>query len=338
MDVKIKQLQLFLTVAETLHFGKAAQLMYMTQPALSFQIQSLESAIGMQLFSRDRRRVELTEAGRNLVATGTRILSEVRLYKESLQSSQTEQRLSVLCAPAGEQVILPAVIRRLKEISPNYRVDLCTLAPIEYVRALQENRVDVLLMVRAFESPGTSFHLISNQRMFAVVPEGSVFARRGSISVHEFARLPVIVAARQHCDQTQPLLESIFARYGEMPRFIEAPGRQSAQEALVAAGEGVSINTEWRLTAKFPGVRMVPFEEPIDPLPLGAAWRTSYESGVLSSFKQALRDVIYELGKQNLCAMPPAARRKMAPAPASTDPASQFEGVPFMDFTGKAAS
>lgn len=311
MDVKIKQLRLFLTLAETLHFGKAARLLYMTQPALSFQIQSLELAIGTQLFNRDKRRVELTQAGHNLVLTGNRILGEIRQYKETLQSIETEHHLRVLCAPAGEQVILPSVIRHMKELSPQYIVDLCTLAPVEYIRALQENRVDVLLMVRRFDNPGITFQPISNQRLYAVVPECSAYAARGSISVHEFAREPVIVAARQHCDQTQPLIMSILARYGETPHFVEAPGRQSAQEALVAAGIGLSINTEWRLLAPFPGVKMVPFEEPLPVLQLGAAWRTSFESAALSTFKRCLCDVTFELGNRNVLSLSAAADRSV---------------------------
>ncbi|MGC2401693.1 MAG: LysR substrate-binding domain-containing protein [Acidobacteriaceae bacterium] len=295
MDLKIRHLECFLTVAETLHFGKAARLLYMSQPALTFQIQSMESAIGVQLFDRDRRRVELTEAGRNLVSTGNRILSELRRFTNSVASLASEQPLRVVCAPAGEQVILPAVIRRLKEISPNVRVGLWSLSPIEQLQALQENRVDVLLMVRRVEVPGITFKLITKQRIYAVVPEGSRFAQKGSISVRDFASQPIIVAARQYCDKTHELVESLLSPYGVEPNFIEAPVRQSAQEALVAAGVGVALNTEWRLLAPFPGVKMVSFEEPIPPLHLGAAWRTVLESSNLSNFKIALQDVIFDL-------------------------------------------
>src|SRR4051794_4956429 len=99
MDLKIKQLKVFLALAETLHFGKAAQHLYMSQPALTFQIQSMEAAIGMQLFNRDRRHVELTEAGRNFVITGNRIMGELRKFKENLDALATEQPLRVVCAP-----------------------------------------------------------------------------------------------------------------------------------------------------------------------------------------------------------------------------------------------
>jgi len=298
MDLKIKQLNVFLVLAEFLHFGKAARHLYMSQPGLTFQIQSLEAAVGLQLFNRDRRHVELTEAGKSLVITGNRIMSELRRFEEGLVSLATEQPLRVVCAPSGEQVILPAVIRQLKKISPKSHVELCSMSPIEYLRALQENRVDVLLMVRRIDTPGVEFQLISNQQLYAVVPEDSSYAKRGSISLREFGAQPVIATARQHCDQTQPMLERMLEPLGISPQFIEAPGRQSAQEALVAAGMGVTLANEWRLLAPFPGVKMVPFEESLPPLQLGAAWRTSFESPVLSHFKAALQDVIFELSKQ----------------------------------------
>jgi DNA-binding transcriptional LysR family regulator len=295
MDLKIRHLECFLTLAETRHFGKAARLLDMSQPALTLQIQSMESVIGVPLFDRDRRRVELTEAGQSLVSTGHRILNELRSFRNSVALLASEQPLRVVCAPAGEQVILPAVIRRLKEIAPNIRIDLCSLSPIEQLQALQENRVDVLLMVRRLEAPGITFQLITKQRMYAVVPEGSKFARKGSISVRDFASCPIIVTARQYCDKTQGLVESLLRPYGVEANFIEAPVRQSAQEALVAAGVGLAINTEWRLLAPFPGTKMVPFVEPIPALHLGVAWRTAPESANLNKFKTALQDVVFNL-------------------------------------------
>jgi DNA-binding transcriptional LysR family regulator len=299
MDLRIKQFKVFLALAETLHFGKAAQQLYMSQPALTFQIQSMESEIGMQLFNRDRRHVELTEAGKNLVITGNRIMSELRQFKENLGVLATEQQLRVICAPSGEHVILPTIIRRLKEIWPNCNVVLSSYPPIEYLRALQENHVDVLLMVRKVETPGVTFQPITKQQMYAVVPEHSVFAQRGSISVQEFAENPVIVTSRQFCDQTQPLYERMLLPYGVTPQFIEAPGQQSAQMSLVAAGVGLAMANEWRLQAPpFPGIKMVPFEQTMPPMQLGAAWRSSAESPMLNSFKLILEDVIYELSKE----------------------------------------
>jgi DNA-binding transcriptional LysR family regulator len=298
MDLKLKQLKVFLTVAETLHFGKAAQQLYMSQPALTFQIQSIESAIGIQLLNRGRRHVELTDAGKGFVKTANRIISEMRQFKESLDSLSTEEPLRVVCAPSGEHVILPAVIRRLKEISPSCRVDLCSLHPIDYQRALQDNRVDVLLMVRHMETPGIAFQLITKQQMYAVVPEGSYYAERGSISLEAFGQQPIIVTSLQQDDETQPLIERMLEPYGITPNFINAPGRQSARVALVAAGMGVTLANEWRLSERFPGVKMIPFEESLEPMKLGAAWRTSFESPMLTNFKSALQDVIFELSQQ----------------------------------------
>jgi DNA-binding transcriptional LysR family regulator len=319
MDLRIKQFKVFLALAETLHFGKAAQQLYMSQPALTFQIQAMESAIGMQLFNRDRRHVELTEAGKNLVVTGNRIMSEMRHFKESLGVLATEQRLRLVCAPSGEQVILPTIVRRLKETWPDCSVLLSSFPPIEHVRALQENHVDVLLMVRRIDTPGVTFQPIAKQHLYAVVPEGSIFAKRGSISVHEFAEHPIIVTSRQHCDQTQPMFERMLEPFGITPRFLEAPGQQSAQKSLVAAGMGLAMANEWRLLAPpFPGIKMVPFEESMPPMQLGAAWRSSCESPLLSSFKVVLQDVVYELSKEKKPALALAGYK--LPAVASMPP------------------
>lgn len=295
MDLRIRQLECFLALAEVLHFGKAAQRLYISQPALSFQIKSMEASIGMSLFDRSQRRVQLTDAGKSLVGTSRRILGELRAFEASLSPLSANQPLRVVCAPAGEQIVLPSIIRRLNELAPQNRLDLLSLPPIRQVAALQEHEVDVLLMVRRTEAQGIAFHRIGEQRLYAVVPEGSRFARRGRISIREFAEQPVIVASRQYCDKTQKLIEDLLEPFGVKPTFIEAPGRQSVHEAMVAAGMGLSLSTEWRLVAPFPGVKMVPFKEGLLPLELGAAWRSSCDSTALNAFKAALRDVMFKL-------------------------------------------
>ena len=85
--LELRQLRLFIGVAEELHFGRAAARLYITQPALSRQIRSLEQALGVELLSRDHRRVDLTPPGRVLLEHARELLAHSQRVEAAIRSA-----------------------------------------------------------------------------------------------------------------------------------------------------------------------------------------------------------------------------------------------------------
>jgi LysR family hydrogen peroxide-inducible transcriptional activator len=281
-----------LVLSETLNFGRAATRSNTSQPALSFLIKSMESEIGTELFKRDKRHVELTAAGTQLVGVAKSILSRVRGYEESIKSLSIGRSLRIFCSQAGEQHILPATLRYLTKRVPDWNIEFCNIWPIEYVTALRENRVDVLLMVRPLEAPGITFLPIARESWRAVVPAHSPAAKRGSISMRSLANSPLLVPGKPYCDWYRPRLEELFRSFGVHPEIIDCPLSLSARFALVAGGKGNVICTESQAPPSSSTLKTVQIEEHLPSYERGAAWRSSFDPSALSIFKHALSEAL----------------------------------------------
>ena len=120
MDVEARLWRSFATVAEELHYGRAAERLHITQPALSRQIRDLERALGVTLFDRTSRRVVLSQAGRAVLGQARRALTEsdraVRLARLAAHGDWGE--LAIAAVPAVALGLLPAVIRAYREAHP----------------------------------------------------------------------------------------------------------------------------------------------------------------------------------------------------------------------------
>src|SRR3982751_6070970 len=127
----LKRLRYFVTVAEELHFGHAAKRLHITQPPLSQQIQLLEQELGMMLFHRTRRRVEITSIGKVFLAEARALLkqSEEALARTRRVQRGEAGRLSIGWMPWSVLTPLPHMIREFCERYPDVHLDVHSLSP-----------------------------------------------------------------------------------------------------------------------------------------------------------------------------------------------------------------
>jgi DNA-binding transcriptional LysR family regulator len=288
MDFRIRQLQCFLVLTETLNYSKAALRQNMTQPTLTAQIKSLEYDFGARLFDRDSRGVSLTNAGHRLQLSAKRILAEVSSVHKQISGMETRAPLRVCCSQAGQFEILPRVIRSLEEVDPALQIELQPMVPEERVRSLTDGKLDVLMMVAPVEAPGVTFQLLRTDPMVAVLPERAPYTSMKSISVHQFAERPLFVASERECSYCRQFSIGILRRFGINPTTIETSIQLNMVYALVAAGKGVAMGNGSLAGFKFPGVIFVPFTEPVMRSKLGVAWRTEDDSPSLTLFRETL--------------------------------------------------
>jgi DNA-binding transcriptional LysR family regulator len=294
VDLRFRQLECFLILAETLNFGRAAVRANTSQPALSFLIKTMETEIGAELFKRDKRHVELTVAGAELVGVAKSVLSQLRFYEETVRSLSIGRTLRIFCSQAGESRMLPAVLRFLHTRAPNWNIEFCSLWPIEYAAALRENRVDVLLMVRPFEAPGITFLPIAREPWRAAVPLNSPLAERASISMRDLASKPLLVPGAQYCDWYRPIVKDLFKPFGVQPEMVDAPMSLAARFAMVAGGKGNAICTESQTCFVSSTVKILNIEDRLPLYERGAAWRSSFDPSALSILKHALFEATAE--------------------------------------------
>jgi DNA-binding transcriptional LysR family regulator len=288
LDFRIRQLQCFLTLCDLLHYGRSARALYISQPTLSFQIKSLEDALGAKLFNRTRQQVHLTEAGLAFREYARSIIATVEAARECISGLHNPLRLRVACGPVGQYILLPAVIRALAAEYPEFELEVVELTTEQQIARLPEGKVDALLMMPALPIPGMRFEPISRETLVAMVSRRSPLASQRAISVQEFREYSIIASRTRDCRFHQSFLHTLLAPFGITPRIVEAPQSCSVQFAYAAAGEGIALTTASMSACIFPDVVALPFIERLPQLQLGLTSMLSNECAAMGIFSKVV--------------------------------------------------
>jgi DNA-binding transcriptional LysR family regulator len=290
LDFRIRQLQCFLTLSELLNYNKTARVLYMSQPTITFQIKSLEEALGVKLFARDRQHVRMTEAGTAFRDYARSIVDTVREAQDCLDNLHSRLRLRISCGPVGQFVLLPSILRELTARYPEFELEVLELTTEQQMVRLPEGTVDALLMTGAFPIPDLRFDPICEDSLLALISSRHPLANEESISVESLRDVPVIASRLRDCRFHQPFLRSLLAPFGITPRIVESPQSCTVQFAYAAAGEGLAIATQSMAACVFPGLVARPFRQQLPRLQLGLAAMAANESKALTLFREIVTE------------------------------------------------
>lgn len=317
MDFRLRQLQCFVVLSETLNYGKAARALYLSQPTLTFQIKSLEDSLGVKLFDRSRQHVSLTDAGFAFLSYATNILATANTAKERLSRLACRLSLRVCCGPVGQYVVLPALIRLLTKIHPEFHLELLELTTEQQMTGLPEDKVDALLMVPELPIPGLRFEPLCSEPLVAMISRQNPLAQKPVISIRDLDGVNIIASRPRDCRFHQQFLHSLFGPYGIKPRIIESPQSCSVQFAYAAADKGALLVPQSMSACAFPGTVSIPFQEELPPLRLGLSFMQSNTSLALQIFRQ----VAIENARREVPAQKPETRSLPVAATVSVLPA-----------------
>ncbi len=240
--MELRQLRYFTALAEELNFTRAAERLHISQPPLSAQIAQLEDEMGIKLFRRSSRRVELTPAG-------TAFLRDVRVVqdrlKEAVQRAQgihagLEGRIEVGLSGSHFLGPLPGRIGELARSHPDIRIVLHELEPNDQPEALREQRIDVSISRQVIEDALLSSTLLWPDPLFVALPPAHRLAQSCRLTLQDLAREPFVMLRRE----SSTFAERIFracAAHGFEPRVRQTVAQVPAQLSLVAAGLGIAL-------------------------------------------------------------------------------------------------
>jgi DNA-binding transcriptional LysR family regulator len=193
-DPTAHQLRLLLTLAEELHFGRAASRLYLTQPALSQQIRSLEQRMGVRLFARTSRRVELTEAGRELLPLVKNVVGAAdELRAAAVRSATGSGRLRLgVCESFGSLPVTRAVIAEVASSYPDLGPDMLIADSfVEQLSMLKEGAIDAAFVYLPVPEGLRAQPLTAEPRLVCVSADDPL-ARRSSVLLADLAGHPVV--------------------------------------------------------------------------------------------------------------------------------------------------
>lgn len=256
-DIDLRQMRAFAIVAEELHFGRAAERLGIAQPPLSQQIRRLEAKVGCQLFDRGTRRVELTEAGRALLATARRILVEAANgVEQARRVGRGDAGILDVGFPATVALaLLPKVIRAFRQRYPGIELRLSELTTSPQRDALRAGGIDVGFLREPEPDSLLQMETVMLERFIAVLPSTHRLATsRASIPLPALAGEAFILFRRDVGPLFHGRILGLCGQAGFAPRIVQESGEWQTVVSLVRAGLGVSIAPQCVANLRLEGV------------------------------------------------------------------------------------
>ncbi|MCJ8156111.1 LysR family transcriptional regulator [Sphingomonas sp. LaA6.9] len=241
MNVNLKLLHTFLLVAEHCSFRRAAEESNRSQSAVSMQVRQLELQLGVSLFQRTTRTVQLTREGEILLESARKAVGELETGLRKIKDVVDLQRdhLSLACAPTIAATRLPAILNTFQKSFPNVTAHIRELASNEMLDAIREQDVDFGIGPRVPNAPEFHFHPIMVDEICALIPMHFGFADARSIAFAELAQLPLLVVTNSSAIQS--VLDDAQNIAGVTLNIKYEVRQVQTQIAMAAAGLGAAI-------------------------------------------------------------------------------------------------
>jgi DNA-binding transcriptional LysR family regulator len=284
--MEIRQLKFFIAVAEELHFGRAADVLHMAQPPLSQQIKLLEKELGVKLFLRTTRSVELTSAGEALYRRAKHVLDAMQDAEMAAKAggSSTYGRVRIGFAGAATRHLLPQLAREVKARYPN--IELILRGNL-YANAAQEaiarGEIDLGFVRLPFNLPGLSYRAIEEESLVCVLPVGHELASRAKVTISDLADQPFVTFPRDSGSTLRSITNKVCWDQGFTPRVVQEAPDSYTIHAMVAAGQGVSLAFSSTLNINQPGVVYLPISGELPTLQSAIAWDARNDSKALAA-------------------------------------------------------
>ncbi|MFE5022302.1 LysR substrate-binding domain-containing protein [Streptomyces sp. NPDC056656] len=293
MDVHGRDLRYFVAVAEELHFTRAAERLYVSQPALSKQIRMLERQMGTELFDRDRQGVRLTLAGAALLPHARAVLAAWETGAEAVERARAEQLATLVVGMStspGRGGLLPAVRSRFTEAHPDARIRLRQVGWDDATAGLADGTADVAFVWLPLpDADRYRWVVVAEEPRHVALPEAHRLAALAEIDFADLADEPFL-ALPQSAGALRDYWLATDARDGTPPRVgAEIAGTDETYEALVD-GRGVCLVAVGNAPLiTLGGVVTRPLRG-VSPSRLALAWRDGDQRPLVRDYARAARE------------------------------------------------
>jgi DNA-binding transcriptional LysR family regulator len=239
----IKQLRYFVAVAEELHFGRAAARLFISQPALSFDIKKLEKQLGTQLLLRNNKSVRLTSAGETLVTEARNLLVQLAQAKQlTIRSAQgLAGRLRVGFVSSMLHRGLPSAAKSFQQTHPDTDVVLVEMNSAEQAQALQRGQIDIGFVHWGKVAAGISSELLMKDPFVCCLPSGHEFAQLKVLDLNDLEAEGFILFPRAVSPHYHDLIVARCVSAGFSPIIRHEARLWQTIVTMVALGMGVAL-------------------------------------------------------------------------------------------------
>ncbi len=292
--VEFRLLRSFVALAEELHFGRAARRLHISQPPLSRQIAQLEAELGVSLFTRTKRRVELTAAGRVLYERSrTNLASIEHSLEEAISVSRGEAgRLTIGLVGSAAYAILPQILSAFRTIHPGVEFRFHAMTTTQQIHALLDNRIDIGLVRTPLRSDGIDVHHLAEESLMVAIHASHSLAAQPVISMKMLADEPLLISPREDAVGYHDEVISLCNAAGFTPRIACEAQPFSTLIGLVAAGLGLAIVPDALKHIQLNQVTYRPLNASISKTAFALAVRSSDQSPLVTGFIATARHAV----------------------------------------------
>ncbi|MDQ0979645.1 LysR family transcriptional regulator [Pseudomonas synxantha] len=260
----LRKLRYFLTVAEELHFGRAALRLHLAQPPLTRQISALETELGFKLFDRTSRTVTLTAQGRAFLPYAMSVLEQVELAQViagKLAAGTAGQLTLGYVSSIALSDLFSRAIQAFAQRFPDVQLTLVECASGGLGAQLADGRLDIGLSRLLPKSTDVQVLSLGEERLVAAVSSDSPLASQATVSLAQLSTYPLILFPADYGSGLNQSIEQLYRHHGH-PLRPGPTGRQiTSIIALVAAGQGVALVPDCTQSLMNRGVTYKPMQE-----------------------------------------------------------------------------
>jgi len=290
--VELRHLRYFVCVAEEKNIGRAALRLYISQPPLTRQIQQLEEQMGVQLFRRNNRGVELTDAGRVLYDDACNILAMAERAME--RSSKAAQgllgRVDVAIFGSGIFGAIPRLLRTFRKEHPEVSIFLHNMVKDEQIDALRHRRITLAFnrLMRPVE--GLVCETLLTEPLYVAMPSDSPLAARTAVTLQELEHVPLVLFPTGARPSFIDRVHEMCRACNFTPVVAQEVGDVVHAVALVATGFAVTLVPLSATSMGLPDITYRPLHHPtMSRVDLCCIYRDDDESPILQSLLASMR-------------------------------------------------
>jgi DNA-binding transcriptional LysR family regulator len=299
MNITLKQLRVFTEVAQCGSMNRAAAVLHLTPPAVSMQIKQMETALGLVLFNRDKKRLTLSTAGDYFAGYARRVLADLRDAEIAVaRLKRLESGLLTIGIASMAEYFVPEMLARFHDGHPSLDVKLRVVhSRDQMISLLDAAEIDLCVMGRPPRELGVSAHaFVNNPLVFVCAPHHAVL-NRGPVSVKAIAETAIIV--REPGTSTRMSMEAFFTKHRCSPNIsMEITSSQAIKQAVIA-GMGLGFVPLHSIVLELRNGLLSVIR--VAGTPVMATWNiVNLHSRMLSPAAEAFRDFIMKQGAREL--------------------------------------
>jgi LysR family transcriptional regulator, hydrogen peroxide-inducible genes activator len=276
--MNLKDLKYLVALADTGHFGRAAERTFVSQPTLSAQIKKLEDYLGVTLVERQPKNVQLTEVGKLVVARARRMLNEGEEII-ALARNNTDPfagKLKVALIPTIGPYLLPRVMPKLRKALPNLGLMLYEYQTEPLLQRLRDGEIDLGIMALPAPHDGIESRELYEEDFTVALPNDHPLCAKTTIKAQDLKGQTLLLLEDGHClrDQALEVCSRVDVRE---PEDYRATSLETLRQ-MVVAGLGLTLLPELAVEAPFGsqrGLAVRRFAKPVPARTVGAVWRKS---------------------------------------------------------------